>query len=98
VVAAYGRAIETKDINLFRSVKPNLTAQEERRLQEGFRAVTSQRVGLSVVSIDRNGEQATVVVRRRDEIQAGGRTQTTDARQVLMMTRTGGRWVITEIH
>ena len=42
VVAAYARAIETKDLALFRSIKPNLGADEERRIQQGFRAVTSQ--------------------------------------------------------
>jgi len=42
VVATYQRAIENKDLALFRSVKPNLSREEERRIEEGFRAVTSQ--------------------------------------------------------
>jgi ketosteroid isomerase-like protein len=97
VILAYGRAIETKDIALFRSVKPNLTPQDERRLQDGFRAVTSQRVSLSVISIDQKGDHATAVVRRRDDIEAVGRKQTTDARQVLTFSRVASGWVITEI-
>ena len=44
VTASYARAIETKDIGLFRAIKPNLSREEERRLQDGFRAVTSQKV------------------------------------------------------
>jgi hypothetical protein len=97
VIATYGRAIESKDIALFRSIKPNLTAQEERRLQDSFRAVTSQRVTLSVISIDYKGDQASAALRRRDEIEAGGRRQATDSKQVLTLSRAGASWVITEI-
>jgi hypothetical protein len=42
VVAIYARAIETKDIGLFRSVKPNPSGDEQRE-SEGFRAVASAR-------------------------------------------------------
>ena len=97
LVATYGRAIESKDLVLFRSVKPNLTADEERRLQQGFRAVTSQRVQLTIASIDRRGDTATVVVQRRDELDVGGRRQTVEAKQVLTLGRTRDSWVIVEI-
>jgi ketosteroid isomerase-like protein len=97
VIAAYGRAIEAKDLRLFRSIKPNLTAEEERRLEEGFRAVTSQRVSLTVISLERKGDRATALVRRRDEIVAGGRKQTTDARQAFTLTKNAAGWVISEI-
>jgi hypothetical protein len=97
VIATYGRAIENKDIRLFRSIKPNLTREEERRLQDGFRAVTSQRVNLTVVSIDRADNRATVVVRRRDDIEAGGRRHTTDAQQSLSLVRGASGWVIADI-
>lgn len=97
VVATYGRAIETKDLALFRSIKPNLSSDEERRLQQGFRAVGSQQVSLTVAGIDRRGDTATVVVQRRDVLEVGGRRQTVDARQTLTLTRAAGGWVITEI-
>jgi hypothetical protein len=97
VVATYGRAIETKDLALFRSIKPNLSPDEERRLQQGFRAVTSQRVTLTVTSIDRQGDSAAVVVQRRDVLDVGGRRQTVEARQSLTLTRAGVGWVIAEI-
>ncbi len=97
LAATYARAIETKDLGLFRSIKPNLSREEERRLQEGFRAVTSQRVNLTVVSIDRRGDQATVVVRRRDTIQAGGRQQTSESTQTMAVARSNGNWVIVDI-
>jgi serine/threonine protein kinase len=97
VAATYARAIEEKDIALFRSIKPNLSREEERRLQEGFRAVTSQRVNLTVLSLDRRGDEASVVVRRQDTIQAGGRQQTTESQQTMTLARTGGRWAIVQI-
>jgi serine/threonine protein kinase/outer membrane biosynthesis protein TonB len=97
VAATYARAIEGKDIALFRSIKPNLTREEERRLQDGFRAVTSQRVNLTILSIDRQGDDASIVVRRRDTIQAGGRQQTAESQQTMKLARTGGSWTIVDI-
>jgi hypothetical protein len=97
VVATYGRAIENKDLSLFRSVKPNLSSAEERRLEQGFRAVTSQRVTLTVSSIDRRGDTASVVVQRSDLLDINGRRQTVDAKQVLTLSRAGDGWVIVEI-
>jgi hypothetical protein len=97
VVASYGRAIETKDLGLFRSIKPNLSSEEERRLQDGFRSVTSQRVELTVTSIARRGDDATVSVRRRDTIHAAGREQTADSHQTIGVSRQKDRWVIVSI-
>ena len=39
---------ETKDVSLYRSVKPNLSAAEQRTIEDGFRAVTSQRVTVAI--------------------------------------------------
>ena len=97
VVAEYGRAIESKDVALFRSLKPNLSREEERRLQEGFRAVTSQRVGLTVVSLEIREQTASVVVQRRDTATAAGRQQTVESRQTFRLTRAVGGWVIEDI-
>jgi hypothetical protein len=95
--ATYARAIETKDLGLFRSIKPNLSGEEERRLREGFRAVASQDVAITIESIDRRGQQATVRLRRRDTIQAGGRVHTTEGLQTLTLARGEHGWVITDI-
>ena len=97
LVASYARAIETKDMALFRTIKPNLSLDEERRLQAGFRAVTSQRVSLEIVSFDHRGEAASVVVKRHDTIRAGGREQTADSQQMLRFSRAASGWVIVEI-
>jgi hypothetical protein len=97
VVATYARAIETKDLALFRSVKPNMSAQEQQRIEEGFRAVSSQRVTIMILAIDRRGQEASVRLRRRDTIDAGGRQQTSETQQTMTMTRSGAAWVIREI-
>lgn len=97
VIATYARAIENKDLRLFRSIKPNLSREEERRLEEGFRAVSSQRVSLTIVSIDKRGEHASAVVRRRDTIQAGGREHTSESQQVIGLAKAGRDWTIVEI-
>jgi hypothetical protein len=97
VIASYARAIESKDLALFRSLKPNMAADEERRIQQGFRAVTSQKVNITVLSIDRRGDRATVQLKRLDEIEAGGRRQAAESRQTLTMARQQRTWVIVEI-
>jgi hypothetical protein len=97
VVAAYARAIETKDLALFRTVKPNLSGDEQRRIEDGFRAVSSQRVVVTIVSIEMRAQDAFVRLKRRDTLQAGGREQTTDSVQTMTFARTGSGWVIQEI-
>ena len=97
VVAAYARAIESKDLALFRSIKPNLGAEEERRIQQGFRAVTSQKVNLTITSIDRRGDRAILQLRRQDIIEAGGRRQSPESRQTMTLAKSNGNWFIVEI-
>jgi serine/threonine protein kinase len=97
VITTYAHAIESKDLPLFRSIKPNLSREEERRLRDGFRAVTSQRVTLTILSIERRADDAFVVVRRRDVIQAGARQQTVNSQQNITLVRRQSGWVISSI-
>ena len=70
VIATYARAIETKDLALYRSVKPNLSATEQKTIEDGFRAVTSQRVTINIRKSEHR-DRRDRRLRRRD-IQAGG--------------------------
>jgi hypothetical protein len=97
IVASYARAIEEKDVRLFRSLKPNLTREEQRRLEDSFRTVQQQSVNVTIQSIDRKGDGAVVSLRRRDTFQAGGRQQQTESQQTLTLRRSGGTWTIVEI-
>jgi demethoxyubiquinone hydroxylase (CLK1/Coq7/Cat5 family) len=94
LIADYGRAIETKDMVLFKAVKPNITSDEERRTRAGFQAVKSQTVRITVVSVEVAGEAAVVKVARRDTINGG---LVSSFPQTLRLTRAAGGWGIVEI-
>jgi len=68
VIDDYARAIERKDLDLFKTVKPNLTSDEEKRARSAFASVQSQVVRITFVSIDVKERQAVVKVTRRDTI------------------------------
>jgi len=97
VIDAWARAIENKDLAAYRALKPNMTAAEQRRIEEGFRAVSSQRVTITILGIDKRGAQALVRLRRRDAIVVDGRQQTTETQQTITVARAGSSWVIRDI-
>jgi serine/threonine protein kinase len=97
VIEAWVQAIERKDLAAYRAVKPNLSPAEVRRIEEGFRSVSSQRVAITILGINHEGQNAVVRLRRRDTIVAGGRQQTTDIQQTMTVARSGAGWIITEI-
>ena len=94
VIAEYGRAIGSQDLTLFRSLKPDLTADEEKRLREAFKAIKSQVVGIAVESVQIDGDRATVRVTRQDVV--NGRPMK-PAPQTFRLTRAGGSWLIQSI-
>jgi hypothetical protein len=94
VIGDYARAIESKDLGLFKMVKPNLTSDEEKRAKAAFASIQSQVVKITFLSIDVRETQAVVKVTRRDTINGsipGAFPQTFN----LSRSRTG--WVIDEI-
>jgi len=98
VLADYERALETKNIALFREVKPNLSPNEEKRLTDAFRTTDSQDVQITVNSIAIEGDNATVGVSRHDIITIKGRSQDGNTRpQSFVLSRAGGKWVIVQI-
>jgi hypothetical protein len=94
VIAEYGRAIGTQDLALFRSLKPDLTADEEKRLREAFKMIKSQVVGITVESVAIDGDRATVRVTRQDVV--NGRPMK-PAAQTFRLTASGGGWQIQSI-
>ncbi len=93
----YVRAIEGKDVALFRSVRPALSADEERRLRASFAQVEKQDIELKVESIAVSGDTAEARVSRVDMVQAGGRAQTSRSAQTIRLARRGAAWVIVEL-
>jgi hypothetical protein len=68
VLEAYIHAVEAKDVEMFRTVKPNLSEDEEKRVRVAFKSIQSQVVKMNVLSLDVKGGKATVKVSRRDTI------------------------------
>jgi serine/threonine protein kinase len=97
LVEGWARAIENKDLAAYRALKPNMTATEQRRIEEGFRAVSSQRVEITILGIEKRGQQAVVRLRRRDTIVVDGRQQTQESQQTVTVVRAGSGWLIRDI-
>jgi hypothetical protein len=94
VIADYGRAIETKDLGLFKTVKPNLSPDEERRTRLAFETVKSQVIKITVVSVDVQGTDAVVRVSRRDTING---SLVSSFPQTFRLARGKAGWSIQEI-
>jgi hypothetical protein len=97
-VNTFKTAIETKNVGLYRSVRPGLTAAEETRLRDSFREVESQQITISIDDIRIDGRMATVRLTRQDvAITSGGRRQTQSLRQTLRLEKSATGWIITAI-
>lgn len=68
LLASYERAIETKDLALFRSVKPNLSAEEERRLRKAFESTKTHEVTIRVEAVDCQESRCVARLVRRDTL------------------------------
>jgi hypothetical protein len=97
VIATYERAIETKSIELFRSVRPGLSAAEEQRLRDSFRQVDSQEVTIRITELKINGRTAVARLARTDTIVSAGRRQQQGSQQTLQLNKGASGWVISEI-
>ena len=97
VIRTYERAIETKNVDLFRSVRPGLSAAEERTLRASFSQIVSQQVDITIEELRIDGRAANVRLSRRDTIMSGGRRQTASSRQTLRLEKGASGWIITQI-
>jgi hypothetical protein len=97
VIATYERAIETKNIDLFRSVFPSLSAADEQRLSDSFRQVDSQEVTIRVTDLKISGRTAVARLARTDAILSAGRRQTQGSQQTLQLNKAASGWVISGI-
>ncbi|GMR23989.1 MAG: hypothetical protein BMS9Abin37_2473 [Acidobacteriota bacterium] len=98
-LATYERAIESKDLGLFRQAKPNLTRDEANRLASSFESVDSHDVEIAIQTVTIDGDTASVAVTRKDVIVVRGRSRNGKSRQqTFVLEKAGGSWVITRIH
>src|SRR5437667_9438665 len=94
VIEETDMVIENKDLDMLKTVNPNLSADEEKRARNAFASIQSQVVRITFLSIDMKEHQAVVKVTRRDTINGsipGAFPQTF----TMSKGRTG--WVIAEI-
>jgi serine/threonine protein kinase len=99
VIAAYGRALESRDVSALRRVYPQITGTQAQAWQDLFDNARNIQADLRASQIDVNGDQAEVAVSgtltyqntntRRQE-----RNPTTFRAR---LARSGGAWVITAI-
>jgi predicted Ser/Thr protein kinase/tetratricopeptide (TPR) repeat protein len=90
VIAEYGRAMETRDLALYRALMPGLSSEAEK----AFKAYKPQRVGITVDSVRIEGDRATVHTTRQDVID--GRP-TKAVSQTFQLVRVGATWRIQSI-
>ena len=72
VLEAYVRVIEVKDVDLFRTVKPNLSPAEERRPGKVFESFQSQTIIMTILSVEVQGTQATVKAQLPQTLEEAG--------------------------
>jgi len=90
----YVRAVEGKDVQLFRTVKPNLSDEEEKRARAAFKSVQSQVVRINVLSVDVREGHAIVKVTRRDTLNG---SIVSSFPQTFQMAKETAGWTILDI-
>lgn len=94
VLEAYVRAVEAKDVQMFRAVKPNLSEEEEKRARMAFKSIQSQVVKMNVLALDVKDGKATVKVSRRDTING---SIVSSFPQTFQLAKETAGWMIQEI-
>jgi len=94
VIAEYGRALQTKDLALFRSIKPNLSGAEEDKLRASFANIPKNwQVNIAVSSVLIDGSQATVHASRTDTVNGKPMSH----HQSFTLTKGASGWTIRDI-
>jgi serine/threonine protein kinase len=96
VIRVYEQAIETKNIGLYRSVRPGLTPAAEAVLMNSFRQIDSQEIDIRIENLRIDGKTATARLGRRDTLMTAGRRQIQNSTQTLRFEKTGAGWIIAE--
>jgi eukaryotic-like serine/threonine-protein kinase len=94
LLAEFERAIESKDVALYKSLRPNLSADEERKLRAAFESVRSQELDFAIESVELAGAAAVVRVRRSGRING---QPVPPIQQVFRLVKGPSGWLIREI-
>lgn len=94
VLGRYVQAIENKDLAAFRSVKPNLSVEEEQQAKKAFESVQSQVITMTVLAAEVRESEAILKVSRRDTI---NQTIVSSFPQTITLARGREGWTIEAI-
>ena len=94
LVADFGQAIESKNLALYKSLRPNLSPEDERKLRAAFAGAPAQQVSISIASIQLTGSDARVRITRRDTFKG---KSLDPIQQTLVLVKGPGGWTIREI-
>jgi tetratricopeptide (TPR) repeat protein len=94
VIGDYKRALESRDLGLFKAVKPNTSADDEKKLRDSFGNIRTWEVGIDIDSVQIQGDRAVVKVSRRDTVNG---QRTPPQTQTFTLVKGGGGWTIRDI-
>ncbi len=94
VLETYVKAVEAKDVQMFRTAKPNMSEEEERRARAAFKSIQSQTIKMNVLSLEVKEGKATVKVARRDTING---SIVSSFPQTFQLAKEGANWAIQDI-
>jgi len=98
VIAAYGRALEARDIAELRRVYPSMTADQARAFDDLFHATRSLQVSLSVTSLQVDGNSADAQVSGTYAfVNTRGETERQPMSFHATLRRDGNAWALTAI-
>jgi hypothetical protein len=94
----YRQAIETKDMELLRRIRPGLSSAEIERFEQAFDQVDALQVTLTIQSMTASGDAAVVKGLREDRfLLKDGTTLHNEAPFTYTLTETPDGWVIVSI-
>ena len=94
----YEAALATEDLVALKQVWPNLDSSQEKKIKESFRFTRSWKVEHNDVSVDFQGDVATVSCLRTDNmVTTDGQSVSNKAQVTLALSNHSGAWLIDEI-
>jgi tRNA A-37 threonylcarbamoyl transferase component Bud32 len=94
IISDYERAIESKDLGLYRRLWPTLSGAQEKSLKNAFDATQQQDVRITLGAVDLKGTQATVRLTRNDVINGQA---VAPIKQTVSLVKQGEVWTIRSI-
>jgi tetratricopeptide (TPR) repeat protein len=91
LVHDYERALESHDFDLYRTLMPKMSADDEKIVRESFKQIKSWQVDLANVQVAIDGSRATVRASRQDTVD-GHRMKTRE--QIFHLVQNAGAWHI----